>query len=474
MRRLQVRTTVIGAAVAALATIAVPVATRDVVATEQQTAPAQQAELSVTLSSTTKRTVLAVADFVVPSGDADAAALSKLLADVLWADFDFEREYSLVPRAKTASLGAPARPEDVAQRPDWGSSGAGADAVVIGTVTRSGKEFSVKIDIVGAPGSPAAGQIGFSSLYEHCALANPRFCSHSIADDIHKKKRGLDGVARTRLAFSSDRDSARMSTRTGVPVSGKEIYVSDYDGANQQRFTFNNSLNIHSRWSPNGNQIVFTSYQTSFPDIYVANLAEAGRGLRRPGNGNDRVQNNQAAWSPDGSKIAYVSNRSGNYDIWIANADGGDARNLTNHPAADQNPTWSPNGQQIAFTSDRATGSTPQLYLIGISGQAIERLIDQRVDRPTWSTLGFIAFTSGSNFGHDISLLDLVSRQVTVLTDGKGDNGSPAVSPSGRHIAFTTSRWGKDQIAIVDRRGSDVRQITNTGNNTYPSWQPIR
>ena len=65
---------------------------------------------------------------------------------------------------------------------------------------------------------------------------------------------------------------------------------------------------------------------------------------------------------------------------------------------------------------------------------------------------------------------------VFALTDGRGDNGSPTVSPSGRHIAFTTTRWGKEQIAIIDRSGdvSAIRQITNTGNNSYPSWQPIR
>ena len=93
-------------------TLAPPRRRRD----SEQQPPPQQQESAVTLSSTTKRTVLAIADFVVPSGDADAAALSRLLPDVLWADFDFEREYSLVPRSKTASFGAPATPDDVAER----------------------------------------------------------------------------------------------------------------------------------------------------------------------------------------------------------------------------------------------------------------------------------------------------------------------------------------------------------------------
>jgi TolB protein len=56
------------------------------------------------------------------------------------------------------------------------------------------------------------------------------------------------------------------------------------------------------------------------------------------------------------------------------------------------------------------------------------------------------------------------------LTNGPGNNESPTVAPNGRHIAFVTTRWGKEQIAIMDADGNNVRQITFTGNNRYPSW----
>jgi len=97
-------------------------------------------------------------------------------------------------------------------------------------------------------------------------------------------------------------------------------------------------------------------------------------------------------------------------------------------------------------------------------------------DRPVWSPapMNKIACTCGTDSGYDICLIDMTTRQVIKLTDGVGSNEQPSFAPNGRHLVFTTTRWGKEQIAIVDRRGSDVRQITNTGNNTYPSWQPIR
>jgi TolB protein len=62
---------------------------------------------------------------------------------------------------------------------------------------------------------------------------------------------------------------------------------------------------------------------------------------------------------------------------------------------------------------------------------------------------------------------------VKILTNGPGSNESPAIAPNGRHIAFVTTRWGRRQIAIVDRTGANVRRITQTGDNDYPNWQPI-
>ena len=301
----------------------------------------------------------------------------------------------------------------------------------------------------------------------------PRDCAHQIADDFHKDNRNLDGVARTKLAFVSDRDGARQKGRPATAI-GKEIYISDYDGENEIRLTPNGSLNMHPSWSPTGGLIAYTSYTSGFPDIYVANIAQTGRALQRPAGGNDRMQNSSPAWSPDGSQLAFVSNRSGNSDVWIVNRDGSGLRNLTNYPGAiDNTPAWSPTGQMIAFTSDRATGNQPQLYIQSVAGAIAERVTSERIDRPTWSSLNFIAFTVGSGPGYDIGIWDFNNPGVKILTTGNGTNESPAISPNGRHIAFMTTQWGRQHIAVMDRTGQHIKQITEAGNNTYPNWQPI-
>jgi TolB protein len=411
---------------------------------------------------------LAVPDLLVPTGDQELTAAARTIADVLWNDIDFEREYFMI--ARKASAAVPPAPANALPFDQWAD--VGAEFVLVGSATRNGPDLVVDMRLISVRGE-SRGRQYFGARYPNCRTQNPRFCAHAIADDFHRQVRALDGVARTKLAFSSDRDASRVAGRPSQTIAvGKEIYISDYDGANQLRLTANRSLNINPSWGPIGGLLAYTSYASGFPDIYLANLSSPGRGLARPAHGSESVSNQLAAWSPDGSKIAFMSNRSGNNDVWVVNRDGSGLQNLTNHPANDGAPTWSPDGGKIAFTSDRAGAN--QLYVMNAIGTGLQALVREKIDRPTWSPLGFIAFTYGGGPSYDIAVYDLNNPGVRVLTNGAGSNESPAVAPNGRHIAFFTTRWGgRPQIAVMDRAGQTVRQITTTGSNTYPTWQPI-
>jgi TolB protein len=414
---------------------------------------------------------LAIPAFQVKnSGDSEIAQAAKTIGDVLWDDLDFEAEFYMISHDAAAKI-PPGTSVETIPYDRWRELG--ADAVLLGTVERtSGDGLLVTMSFIATKG---ANEKTVLSSYQYkeggCTLKTLRYCAHYIADDFHKKTRALDGVARSKLAFSSDRAGQSIRGRT-VGNQAQEIYISDYDGFNQQPITANGTLNIAPSWAPDGTTLQYTSFVQGFPDIYVRGVYDA-RQPSRPANGNWNAQNSYASWSPDGSKLAFTSTRSGNSDIWIVNRDGTGLTNLTNNPAIDNSPVWSPSGTQIAFASDRSGKNN--IYVMDATGTGLDRLTIDGGDKPTWSPMPFneIAYTAGDRYsqGHSINIIAInENKKIRTVTDGVGDSESAAFAPNGRHIAFVSTRWGKQQIAIVDRTGRRTKQITNTGANKYPSW----
>jgi TolB protein len=367
----------------------------------------------------------------------------------------------MIPR-DTYSTIPPARTADDVPFAAWRELG--ADAVVFGTVQKTdANNVRVQVRLYNV----RTRQSVFAKEYTGAA-ANPRLYAHTISDEIHQQQRALRGVARTKIAFSSDRNRERIAG----PVQNrdvKEVYIADYDGENVRRVTTNRQLNITPTWAPDARGIAYTSYRRGYPDIFVALIYQ---GLQEtPTNG--VAQNWLPMFSPDGTRICFTSNRDGNPELYVMNRDGSNLRRVTNNPAIDTSPTWSPNGTQIAFTSDR--GGTPQIYVAGADGLNLRRITtnESYADRPTWAPAPFneIAFAARTGPGYDIKVYDLAGGETRQITFGEGSNESPAYSPNGRHNAFTSTRGGRGvQIYTMGRDGKNVKQITRDGNNYTPSW----
>ena len=424
--------------------------------------PSQPSEVQLVISGPTGGPPkYGVPEFLALSSDRETVEAARTIADVLFKDLEFEREFYLIPRDTYRSIPA-STSIDTPPFDRWVELG--ADALVLGSVQRSasgGLQVRVKLYNVRTRQSVLAREYSGSA-------ANPRQYAHTIADEIHQQQRALRGVARTKLTFSSDRDGERL----GGPIENRsiqEIYIADYDGANQRRVTVNRTLNITPVWSPDGRAIAYTSYRRGFPDVFVSFIYQGK--LERPANGTDRIHNFLPAWSPDGARLAFTSNRDGNSEIYVANGDGTGLRRITNHPSIDSTPTWSPTGQQLAFTSDRS--GSPQIYIVGVDGVGLRRITTESYcDRATWSVAPFneISYTCRSGGGYDIKVYDVATGTSKQITFGEGSNESPAFAPNGRHLAFTSTRNGKTQIFTIARDGRDLRQITNSGNNRFPSW----
>jgi len=404
---------------------------------------------------------IAVPDFIPLSSDAETVAAAKTIGQVLWDDLNFEREFYLIPRDTYRSIPQAASLDRV-PLDRWRQLG--ADGVIVGSVQKTANGVTVTMKLL----QVETGQAAMAKEYSG-TIANPRLFAHTISDEIHQNQRAVRGVARTKLAFTSDRDGERVKGPTGSRDISN-IYISDYDGANQRRVTVTRSLDITPAWSPDGRALAYTSYRRGFADIFVSYLYE-GR-LENPARGSEKINNYLPAWSRDGTKIAFMSSRDGNPEIYIMNRDGSGLRRLTNHPNADVTPTWSPTGTQIAFTSDR-TGQ-PQIWIVNVDGTGLRRIsTESYADRPTWSPdpHNEIAYTARSSAaGYDVSVYSFEQGKSVRITDGIGSNESPAFSASGRHFTFMSSRAGKYQIFTIARDGNDLRQITRTGENRYPNW----
>ena len=411
------------------------------------------------------RPTFAVPDCLALTRDDQTAAAAKTIAEVLWNDLEFEREFRMLARDTYGTI-PPARSLDGLPLDRWRELG--ADGVVSCSVERLGDQ---RIRVTARLFNVRSQESAFGMEYTGSS-GNVRLYAHQLSDEIHRHQRGLRGVARTKISFASDRDSESLLGLVADRQT-KEVYFVDYDGANARRVTVSRSLNTTPVWSPNARAIAYTSWRRGYQDVFVSHIYE-GR-LETPAGGSRDVHNWLPAWSPDGTQLAFTSNRDGNSELYVMNADGTDVRRLTNHPDIDTTPTWSPQGRQIAFTSDR-TGA-PQIYVVDIDGTGLRRItFESYCDRPTWSPEPYneIAYSSRTSpVGHDIKVVDLATNEVRQLTFGLGTNESPSYSPNGRHVAFMSTRGsGNKQIWLIGRDGRGLRRLTSTGNNEMPSWSP--
>jgi TolB protein len=429
-----------------------------------QPAPQQPSEVGVIITGDTGAAPrYAVPEFVALT--ANAAEAAKTLGQVLWDDLNFEKEFQLIARDTAASIPVGRTPEQIAFS-DWREIG--ADAVFFGTVEQKGDEIRVQVRLFNVQ----TRQSVFGEEYTGRARS-ARLIAHTVSDAVHLQQRGLTGVARTKLTFISDRNNESI-LGTVEKRTVKEVYISDYDGANEQRITTTRQLNVSPTWGADSRVLLYATDRNSTWEFVVSLLATGQRQVLTRGRPEFRDGAYNPVFSRDGKQILFAMTPVGEsaQEIFVMNADGSGLRRITRNPAIDTSPTWSPSGTRIAFVSTRA--GRQQIYTMNLDGSNLElvRIPDGEVDRPTWAPAPYneIAYSARTGAGYDIKVHDLTTGATRQLTFGEGSNESPAYSKTGRHLAFTSTRAGRVQVFTIARDGTGVRQITRAGNNTWPNW----
>ena len=404
---------------------------------------------------------LAVADF--RTGGSEAAPLVRVFNEVLWNDLDHAGIFDLVSKSfyPPAILGSREDLKDATALLVWAEPPVNAEMLAFGNGTVVNGRLRIEGYLYDLRESLRP-EVLARRYTDEPTEAAARVIAHRFANAIVERLGGgLPSIADSKIYFC-------RRTRRDV----KEIWVMDYDGANQRPVTAYRSLALTPDVSPDGSRLAFTSYSERYPRIFVL-LLESGRRLSFH---NTRSGlNTTPAWSPDGRRIALSSSLSGNPEIYVANSNGTSPHRLTHSRGVDISPAWNPKtGAQLAFVSGR--GGVPQIYLMDDDGSNVERLTSGGGDavNPAWApngkTLAF-SWTRGYAPGnYNIFLMDVASREVVQLTHGAGRNEHPRFSPDGRHIVFESSRRGGKQVFTMLADGTRVRALTRDGNNTAPVW----
>lgn len=377
---------------------------------------------------------------------AASSEAAKLVSDVISYDMNMSGVVTAEGRSQQPASGNISLVD--ADYAPWLS--AGFDLLVRSEYSLKGDKLTIEFRLFDVPNR----KLITAKRYLGTAKELRRF-SHTFADEILRAITGEKGAFTTRIAY--------VSTLSG----NKEIYVMDWDGYNPLPLTRNGSINLNPDFSPDGREIIFTSYKRGNPDLYrrsLSNPAEVALSRRKG-------LNFTGSWSPDGSKIALALSKDGDAEIYTVGKDGGHPTRLTVNPALDLYPAWSPDGTQIAFVSDRL--GKPQIFVMNADGGNVRRLTTSGSYNvnPRWSPKGDrIAYSRMTSGGFDIfTIAPDGSSDIQLTSDGSNEN--PSWSADGRLICFSSKRKSGAGVYVMRADGTGQTKVSQGGGGYFqPAW----
>ena len=400
-----------------------------------------QAQLSIEITGAgANRIPVAIANF---AGDAAAA---QVVTATVRADLERSGLFKLV------DPGATPLDENVqVNLGDW--KGRGADALAAGSLARGADgRMEARFRLYDTQKQVALGGAVFVTSNDQLRAAG-----HRIADYIYEKLTGERGVFSTRIAYV---------TKNGGRYT---LWVADADGENAQPALSSPESIISPRWSPDGRQLAYVSFESRKPVIYVHDVASGRRRLLA----NFKGSNSAPAWSPDGRSLVITLSRDGGSQLYQISASGGEPRRLTQSQSIDTEPAFSPDGKSLYFVSDR--GGAPQIYRMPAGGGAAQRVTfggSYNVS-PNLSADGrWMAYVARTGGAFKLNVMDLASGNSTAITD-TGDDESPSFAPNSKLIVYATRQGGREALMTTTVDGKiKARLAGQAGDLREPTWGP--
>ncbi len=344
--------------------------------------------------------------------------------------------------------------------PDWRAIN--AQALITGAVAVNGDQLVVKFRLFDVFSGAELGE----GLQFAGTAAGWRRMGHKVADAVYSRITGEGGYFDSRIVFVAE--SGPKDNRL------KRLAIMDYDGANVQYLTDSGTIVLAPRFSPTGDRILYTSYESGFPRINLLDVASVARRQLATAEG-------EMAFSPrfsrDAGSVIYSLANGGNTDIYRTDLASGQSTRLTSAPSIETAPSFSPDGSQIVFESDRSGGQ--QLYIMSANGGEPRRISfgEGRYGSPVWSPRGdLVAFTKQNAGRFHIGVMRTDGSEERLLTASFLDE-APTWAPNGRVLMFTRETQGVEGapgLYSVDISGRNLKRVPTLGAASDPSWGPLQ
>lgn len=424
-----------------------------------------------------RKLVVAVPDMAVPSGaDQELQSLATEATSELKRLLNFCGLFNVMDAeaykdlAKNLKIGGSLAGLDGIELPAWKTLG--IESLTLGEITREGKDLQIALrtaDIY-------QGKLLVGKKYSKVDPKQLKRAMARYADRVLEAYTGKPGIFSSRLVFVGRRHKGAT----------KQIFVSDFDGAEAVAITNGKATTLSPSWSRDGRYITYTSFEDGDPDVFIYELAT---GKRRKLSGRKGIDSG-ANWSANNKLVAFTASENGDSDIYVLKPDGSGARPLIRGSGLDVDPTFSPNGKWMAFVSGRF--GNPHIFVAELkwdNDTTVHAIGDKRLTfagwynaTPAWTPdsdkIAFAGFDKDIN-RFDLFLMNPDGTQLERLTIRTGNNERPSFSPNGQMIVFHSDRVGNRDIKgtpalyVMNRDGSSQRKLeTGLFESQTPQWGP--
>ena len=182
--------------------------------------------------------------------------------------------------------------------------------------------------------------------------------------------------------------------------------------------------------------------------------------------------------SPDGKRLAITITEGGNSQIWVHESNPEKMTRLTFAAGLQESPVWSPGGDYIAFR-----GGTGIFRVRVDGGGGVQPLTESKNSQypQSFSPDGrkLVYEELSPETGLDIWMLDLgpdpahpTLGKPQPIANTRFMEASPAVSPDGRWLAYSSDESGKNEIYVRPFSGPAGKWQISSAEGAYPVWSP--